>query len=91
MPSFAERRASSHTASQSSNQPVFQNSWGARVRVQGLWRRVREGFSHCEVEPLQGGRCLLVVVLDPTLENTPAPEVWSERRNPDVMVVLVLK
>ena len=33
----------------------------------------------------------MVVVLDPTLENIPAPEVWSERRNPDAMVVLVLK
>ena len=33
----------------------------------------------------------MVVVLDPTLENILAPEVWSERRNPDVVVVLVLK
>lgn len=87
MPSFAEEDVQSRRCTQ----PVFQNSWGARVRIQGLWRRVREGFSHCEVEPLQGGRCLVVVVLDPTLENIPAPEVWSERRNPDAMVVLVLK
>ena len=32
-----------------------------------------------------------MVVLDPTLENIPAPEFWSEHRNPNVMVVLVLK